>query len=323
MMNIKNDLSDVTIIIRSVGERTTELCEKLIIAQGASNQNLFIISVSPFSAALKKCYELGISEGKKWTLCIDADVLAVSGSIVKLKNIAEKTSKNTFEIQPLVCDWLFGGIRTAGVHMYRTSLLKYAQSLVPEAADSLRPENHVLTSMQKRGFPYIVCDNKFGLHDFEQSHIDIYRKCFLQGKKHIQLAPMLFNYWHNQENNDFRSAVIGFSDGIKANTVIVTSNVKKKGEVLKILPKEKLLLNISEYSPEKINTILKEFKEDASYKQHLITGYRFVASSNYLYTFCCKFQALRRNYGVFRGSIILSLVFLDFITYQLKKRIST
>lgn len=158
MMNIKSDLSDVTVIIRSVGERTTELCKKLIIAQGVSDQNIFIISVSPFSDALRKCYELGIHEGKKWTLCIDADVLAVSGSIKKLKNIAEKTSEKIFEIQPLVCDWLFGGIRTAGVHMYRTSLLQYAQSLVPEAADSLRPENHVLTTMKKRGFPYIVCD---------------------------------------------------------------------------------------------------------------------------------------------------------------------
>ena len=322
MMNIKNDLSDITIIIRSVGERTTRLCKELIIAQGVSDQNIFIVSVTPFSDALRKCYELGISEEKKWTLCIDADVLAVTGSIWKLKDVAEKSSKKTFEIQPLVCDWLFGGIRTAGVHLYRTSLLKYAQPFVPEALDSLRPENHVLSSMQKRGFPYIVCDNKFGLHDFEQSHIDIYRKCFLQGKKHIQLAPMLLNYWHKQENNDFRSAIIGFSDGIKANTVIATSNVNKKDEVLTALPKEKLSLNINEYSPEKINNILKEFKEDESYKQHLISGYRFVASRNHLLSLCLKFTAFKRNYGVIWGSIVLSLVLLDFIVYQLKKRIS-
>ena len=162
-MNTDRNFADVTVIIRSVGERTTDLCRKLILSQGVNESDLNIVSVSPFSEALKKCYEIGIRDSKKWTLCVDADVLSSSIAIRDLVKKAESSSDNVFEIQPLVCDWLFGGLRTAGVHLYRTSLLRKALDLVPRSEESLRPENYVLTKMKLLGFPYIVCDVLFGL----------------------------------------------------------------------------------------------------------------------------------------------------------------
>ena len=52
-MNTDRNFADVTVIIRSVGERTTDLCRKLILSQGVNESDLNIVSVSPFSEALK------------------------------------------------------------------------------------------------------------------------------------------------------------------------------------------------------------------------------------------------------------------------------
>ena len=45
---------DTIFVIRSVGERTEQLCEKLLIDQDIPLKNIQIIREAPFSAALKK-----------------------------------------------------------------------------------------------------------------------------------------------------------------------------------------------------------------------------------------------------------------------------
>ena len=182
---------------------------------------------------------------------------------------AESSSDNVFEIQPLVCDWLFGGLRTAGVHLYRTSLLRKALDLVPRSEESLRPENYVLTKMKLLGFPYIVCDVLFGLHDFEQSYLDIYRKCYLQGKKHIRFTALLVGYWQSNKTKDFDCAISGFSDGLKASNVIATSQVPNEVSIIKKLPKEKEPINTDRYTPDEVDSLINEFQNLNFLKQNL------------------------------------------------------
>ena len=320
-MNTDRNFSEVTVIIRSVGERTTDLCRKLILSQGVNESNLTNVSVSPFSEALKKCYEIGIKEDRKWTLCVDADVLSSSIAVRDLVFKAESCADNVFEIQPLVCDWLFGGIRTAGVHLYRTSLLRNALDLVPQSDESLRPENHVLTKMSRLGYPYIVCDVLFGLHDFEQSYLDIYRKCYLHGKKHVRFTSLLVGYWQSQKTKDFDCAILGFSDGLKASKVIATSQIPNKKGFVKGLPKEKEPINTDSYRPNEIDALIKEFRESKFFKAEFITGYRFLASTSYFKSFVSKYKGFRKSYSPIKSVFILILIALEFIVLQLKKRL--
>lgn len=319
-MSTKTNFSEVTVIIRSVGERTTDLCRELIISQGVNENNLTVVSVSPFSEALRKCYEIGIKKGRKWTLCVDADVLSSSISIKSLVDKAGDASDNVFEIQPLVCDWLFGGIRTAGVHLYRTSLLNKALDLVPRSEESLRPENYVLKKMKLLGFPYIVCDVLFGLHDFEQSYLDIYRKCYLQGKKHVKFTALLFGYWQANITKDFDCAILGFSDGLKASNVIATSKVPNELDIIEKLPREKNPIESGTYLPDKIDALINDFQESKAFKAEFISGYRFLASNTYLKTFISKYRGFRKIYGPVKSLIVLLLIALEFIVFQLKKR---
>src|SRR5690625_7898401 len=92
---------DVVVIIRAAGERTEGLCKKLILDQGVQSDKIHLIHEVPFSAALRKSYEIGIESGCRWTLCVDADLLLRPGSIseiitqdvTKHQNIADRRGR--------------------------------------------------------------------------------------------------------------------------------------------------------------------------------------------------------------------------------------
>lgn len=205
----------VTIIIRTAGERTEDLCKKLIEEQGVKEQ-IFFTRETPFSAALRKSYEIGISEGRPWTFCLDADVLLRESSIQKLLRFAEAQPSNIFEVQGLVHDKFFTISRQAGNHLYRTSMLEEAIHLVPEEGRDIRPESYVLRTMQVKGFPYKTFPFIIGLHDFEQYYFDVYRKAFVQATKHLNYTENMVPLWKEnlERDKDYEVALRAFTDGL-------------------------------------------------------------------------------------------------------------
>lgn len=208
---------DVTIIIRSVGERTENLCKKLLIDQGFSNDEVFVVREVPFSASMKKSFEIGMNQGKRWTLCVDADILPRPGSISKMIELAESESKNVCEVQGYMMDKFFGGPRIGGYHLYRTSLLSKVVSLIPEEGVNIRPESYTLKQMAKRGYPRSIVPYIIGIHDDEQFYYDIYRKAFVHAVKHLNHAELLVNHWKRnmEKDHDFKVALRAFSDSIQ------------------------------------------------------------------------------------------------------------
>lgn len=209
-------LNLITLIIRSVRERTEQLCKKLMIDQGVKEENIFVVNEVPFSAAMKKSFEIGINENKKWTFCIDADVLLGSGSIEKMIEYAEKQNENVCEIQGFVMDKFFGGPRQAGNHLYRTSLLEKVIECIPDEGVDIRPERYTLGRMKLKGYDWKIVPCIVGIHDAEQFNFDIYRKAFVYAIKHLDRAELLITNWREQYEHDpdFKVALKGFSDSI-------------------------------------------------------------------------------------------------------------
>ncbi len=58
---------DITVVIRSVGERTELLCKKFVLTQGVPEENVFMIHEKPFSKAMKAGYQAGFEKGNVWT----------------------------------------------------------------------------------------------------------------------------------------------------------------------------------------------------------------------------------------------------------------
>ncbi len=207
---------NVTTIIRTVGERTTGLCTSLIRKQ-ISKENIFIVNESPFTKAIRKSFEIGMKENRKWTFIVDADVLLFPNVILNLYNYAENFDDNIFEIEGKIIDKFLNSPREAGNHFYKTHLLEKAIQFIPDPLREIRPETFVKNQMRKAGYNLEVIEFIVGLHDFEQSYKDIYRKCFVQSKKHFDRVIKLKTQWELIAKNDldFKLALKGFTDGSK------------------------------------------------------------------------------------------------------------
>ncbi len=236
--------NDVLIVIRSVGERTVAKCQSLIIDQGVSPEDIEVICESPFSKALLTSYEVGIKRGKKWTLCVDGDLLLKSKAIEKMVSIIESTNDRVFEVQGFIVDKLFGGPRAGGIHLYRTALLPIAKDKLSNISNAIRPEANTLREMEKAGYPFLVVPYIVGVHDFEQSYKDIYRKSFVYGRKHKAYYQMFIERWSrlSRKDDDYLVALEGLERGYHFEGEIISSNVTpetdfefpkdKEGEVL-------------------------------------------------------------------------------------------
>ncbi|MBK7429096.1 MAG: hypothetical protein IPI60_19770 [Saprospiraceae bacterium] len=190
--------------------------------QGISPSDIFIINETPFSSALHKSYEIGIEQGKKWTLCVDADVLLRSGIISQIVHLADKMPEHVFETQGMILDYLFGGPREGGIHLYRSNLLPKALDFIAEAKEVIRPESYILHKMKALGYPFQRLNLIVGLHDYEQYYKDIFRKCFVHAPKHLRHLPYLIPFWQEMsaESQDYEVAIAGLCAGLEYQNVV-------------------------------------------------------------------------------------------------------
>lgn len=197
-------IRNLTVVIRTVGEITTELCYKQL-AEVVNESNIFSVeNVSPFFEAVKRAYQIGIEEGKKWTLIIDADVLINPLQLERVIKEAERfvfVHKRVFCINCLLFDKALMIPRIVGAHLYRTKYLKEAIAYVDDGKMELRPETFVKVTMGKTGFRTYVNNIVLGVHDFYQRPIDLLRKGFLHRKKHISYDET-FEKWKELSEHD-------------------------------------------------------------------------------------------------------------------------
>lgn len=270
MSNISNR---ITVIIRSVGERTEQLCRELILDQGIPVENLFIINEAPFSAALRKSFEIGLANGLPWTLCNDADVLLRPGAIEQLIILAEQQKPNVCEVQGYILDKFFGGPRRGGPHLYRTKLINKVIDCIPPESESIRPESDALGAMEAQGYPYRSFCYLTGIHDFEQYYRDIFRKCFVQAHKHHTHTELFLNVWRAgaAHDRDYQIALKGFAAGIENyDKVLIDTRCK----IYNNLFSSQSIEEKPPLSPEidfiriQVEQIIQEWQEPNAYKEH-------------------------------------------------------
>jgi len=213
---------DVTVIVRYAGERTVTKCLELIAEQVASQQ-IHLIEERPFYNAVKKTFEIGITEGRKWTLAIDADLYISTRCIQEMTAKATLLGDRLYIYQGYVMDFLFGKPREGGPHLYQTRHLEKALAVLSSNPYQYRPESETYIRLaEKDGLIKYVDNVIYGLHDYHQYRIDIFRKAFFHAKKHIGFAGVFLDYWINlaKKDEDFKVAIYGFVEGIIASEEI-------------------------------------------------------------------------------------------------------
>ncbi len=208
-------LADIlTVVIRSVGERTTAACRALL-RQAVPDENIVEVSVAPFTEAIRRSFEIGIAQNRVWTLVVDADVLVRADFPREITEFAEAQGDDVFVVQGLVLDKIFGLLRPAGNHLYRTAMLTDALACIP-AEGGLRPESATIDVMTARGRLFIQTPIVAGLHDFLQQPLDIACKCFVQAHKHAPYVEKVWPFWDTlaESDVDFVWAMIGANLGL-------------------------------------------------------------------------------------------------------------
>ena len=236
-------LKDLSVIIRSCGERTEGLCKFSIEQNGILDEQIRIIkNVSPFSKALKKGYELGIEMDKKYTLFVDADYILLENVIPSMIMIAENLPDKTFFISPLWYDYITHTISSGGPHLYRTELLPAAIKYIPDEDESLRPETFTTKEMHKNGFGSAYLDIPIALHGFEQYYKDIFRNIinkYLKFGRRIEANVQKSSY----QDNDL-AAMLNAIKYAKENKIKLKLDYKQfegEFEKTKMAEKDKIL----------------------------------------------------------------------------------
>jgi hypothetical protein len=211
------------VVIRSAQERTIEICKELV-AKQIDKDNIITLHEYPFELALRKCYELGNDSNAKWMVTLDADVLLRSSSIKELVLKAEQMPENYIQLEGRIFDKIMGMYRQAGHRVYRTKFLSQALNTIPSAGTQIRPEYFTLQQLGKIGYPSRRVADVFGLHDFEQYYLDLYRKSVVHAQKHSYFVPNLIErctrYLH--KDTDYLVILKGLWDGlIRADAVTI------------------------------------------------------------------------------------------------------
>jgi len=193
------------------------------------------VEKAPFEEALRSSYEAGIISGKKWTMTLDGDVLLDSRAITTLIQAAETMPSHFVELEGLIYDKLLGRYRQAGHRVYRTELLPLALEQIPAAGTQIQPEYFTVRNMCRLGHPSRFVPEIVGLHDFEQYHVDLYRKALVHSKKHAQsLSGLIVRAAQSMhDDTDFKVLLKGIWDGLiePANVTIDVHRYKEQARL--------------------------------------------------------------------------------------------
>lgn len=194
-------ISNATVIIRTVGERTSELCAQIARDQVAE-ENVFIINEIPFSSAVKRTFIIGLENQLPWTIALDADTLVKKNGFRELIHKAEQYPRPFFKGNGRGIVKFFGGGKLSNPHIYTTKFIHTALELFPEE-NHLRPETNIKDIVnQKLGLEQAYFTDVVAIQDFEQYYSDIFRKSIVFGHKHQEKLQIFFKNWGNNLSTD-------------------------------------------------------------------------------------------------------------------------
>ena len=211
----------LAVIIRSIGERTTELCAVRASMSFPGVKILVMADDEPFETKLTSCMEAALKIGAEWTWMLDADVALREGAGRWVQERLKHVHPLVYNVEAMVLDKFLPtrqGARPAGNHLCRTKLFRRALKYVPGLNGEVRPETYIKQRMAHAGYPTLETEDVIGVHDFFQTYYHIYWKNYLQSYKHRGRVEMLKPYWKewSRVDGDYAVALEGVRAGIKA-----------------------------------------------------------------------------------------------------------
>ncbi|KYG74170.1 hypothetical protein AWW68_16100 [Roseivirga spongicola] len=260
---------DVTVVIRAAGERTEKLCQYIVEQQVPSSQ-VFVIHERPFWKAVQKTFEIGISEKRKWTLAVDADILMTDDCILKMTKRASVSGDNLYIYQGNIIDKVFGTVRGGGPHLYNSAHLKTALSFLEKNNQNHRPESDTYKKLASKGLLNVIDKYIYGIHDYYQYDLDYFRKGFFHAHKHRRDACQFLTHWSRNLNidSDYNILLNGWLEGNKHARAEANINFFNSLDAYQSLKESKDKLEKAEFKQlyEEVNKVIDDYKGETVFR---------------------------------------------------------
>ena len=198
-------VTDVSCVVRSVGERTEKICCDILTSVGLTPH---IVTGQPFYVTLKNAFQKAIELDKEYCLMIDADCIPFAEKIPKFIDISVPICDYTV-LSKMDCN-IFGMVRNNGVRLYKTKKLKKIINLI-ETVD--RPESTLHKKYGIKNIDIICCQ-----HGYEQYYKDLWRTIYMHGikSKNSKNLKNRYDYWKSQSDIESKICAFAYEEGIKS-----------------------------------------------------------------------------------------------------------
>lgn len=213
----RRPMIDVDYIIRSIGERTEEVCAELVDLQRQPCEKVTILREPTHARAIGKTIATGMKSSAEWVIVLDADMLLLPGGMSQVRKELALCDASVFFLDAAVFDKLFR-IKRVGVKAYRRATLGKIYEVFNEIKDepNLKIEKAMLKRFRERNRELTMAfpESTVALHDFHQYYKDLYRKTYLYATRTPAWnkgARKLWGKWANKDS-DYLVMLKGLED---------------------------------------------------------------------------------------------------------------
>ena len=191
-------------VIRTVGERTEEVCIELVKRQKEQDESLHVIRENTHAKAVDKTLSIGIDCQSEWLVAIDADMLIIPGALATIRSEIRTSTDNTAIIHPAVVDKLYR-MKRWGLTVYRVSILEqlYKEFQIIRKKQHLKIEGAAIKTISETyGRDVIFSKSVTAIHDFYQYYKDLYRKAYLNALRNPGFNSGASRHWKKLASSD-------------------------------------------------------------------------------------------------------------------------
>jgi len=206
----------VDFLIRSVGERTAELCAGLIRCSG---HEPVVLRESTHFKAIEQTYRYGLESRAEWVIAVDADVVLSPRDVESFLVRLARQQDDVDVVYPGIADKLYRMERWAGLQVYRQTAFSRLLPMLLEKKGSgqLKVERACIESLRCSGRGVFFEKCAIGLHDFFQYRRDIYRKVYLNCVRNRDMNQRASRLWkrHSAGDPDYEVALLALHDAAR------------------------------------------------------------------------------------------------------------
>lgn len=190
-------------VVRTVGERTENLCNELIVRYKNQNEPMFTVRRPTHVDAIQETLELAADQPGGWIVAVDADMLLYPGALNQMRTELNSVHENASVVHFAVSD-KFYRMRRWGVTAYRQCAAAEGAIVLSDIRKnpSLKIERALIRKLQEAGRIIDFSKTDVALHDFYQYYSDLYRKAYLNAVRNPAITKRAEKVWKRVATSD-------------------------------------------------------------------------------------------------------------------------